>query len=145
MPTTTCILQMTHTWPQTSINNRRTESNNKTKRNYQSLQLLGLDNQSPHDKTDQSKNTSRGINAIIWWRLSEGDYRWGGRKVSHQQQSFSRLTLTRSITLDILPNICMLSDMQIDSPNIPWRFVLFSLMFDRVGPLFDHPCLNIGA
>ena len=144
MPTTTCILQTTHTWPQTSINNRRTESNNKTKRNYQSLQLLGLDNQSPHDKTDQSKNTSRGINAIIWWRL----WRWLPLRWSKGQSPttvFLKTTLTRSITLDTLPNICMLSDMQIDSPNILWTFLLFSLMFDCVGPLFDHPCLNIGA
>ena len=40
------------------------ESNNKTT-TEQLLQPFSLDDQSPHDKTDQSKAMTRGINTII--------------------------------------------------------------------------------
>ena len=49
---------------QTPTNNRWIESNNKTTTS-QSMELLSLDHQSQHNKTDQLKTTTRGINTII--------------------------------------------------------------------------------
>ena len=64
MSTATCILQTTHTLPQTKpTNNRRIENNSKTTTD-QSLQLSHFDDQSHHDKTGQSKTTTRGIDTV---------------------------------------------------------------------------------
>ena len=70
----------------TSNNNRQIKNNSKTTTN-QSLQLSHFDNQSHHDKTDQSKPRPESPDDDSSLD-SEDDYHSGSRNVSHPQQSF---------------------------------------------------------